>query len=250
MNKPVRIYLGSNHGLPSLQQSLAALMTRIDQSGVPKDNLTIIDSSPSEFEYPALNRLWLDSHAEDFHGLYLHCKGASKTDEAQIENGLAWLNYMADGVLDNHHACRLHLERGADLVGGMWYRHFKGNFFWFRSTYVRTLAGPHGLNLGNRFSAEYWCSQAYWQNPGARRPKVKNLFYLPIDTDNDFGPLRRQGVKIDMQKLYVCEDLKSLEPGGNYAVYDRFFLTPEDYEKRGNLISVHSNYNSDFVIKS
>lgn len=250
MNKPVRIYISANRGLPNLARSLSTLMDRVERSGIPRSNLVIVDSLPSEFEYPALQRLWLDSHVEDFHGLYLHCKSSSKIDDAEIENGLAWLNYMADGVLDNHQICRIHLERGADLVGCMWYRHFKGNFFWFRSSYVKTLEDPQSISFGTRLNAEFWCSQALWRNTKVLKPRVKNLGYLPISSDADFSSLHRNGVKLDLQKFHICCDIKDLESANNGCVYDRFVLDRKDYENHGELISRSSNYNSDFFLRT
>ena len=242
--KPIRIYISSNRGLPNLNRSLSALVGRITASGMPKDKLQIIDAGPTDFEYPALNRLWLDSHNEDFYALYLHCKGSSKTDETEFQNGLAWMHYMACGVIDNYQVCLKHLELGADLVGSMWYRHFKGNFFWAKSSYLRTLAGPYHLDASNRFNAEYWCSQAYWHSKEAPRPKVKNLFYLPITADDQFLPLLKE---IYLPKFYervFCPDLVKAKASGNYMIYDDLVLNGEPDED----VAAYSNYNSNFYL--
>lgn len=240
----IKIYVGSNPGLPNLSRSLSALLDRIHVSGVPTDRLEIITSSPTEYEYPALNRLWLDSQREDFYGLYLHCKGASKSDESEFQNGLAWMHYMADGVLDNYKLCHHHLDQGADLVGSMWYRHFKGNFFWFKSSYIRTLAGPCALNNGARFAAEYWCSQAYWQNPAVAQPRVKNLFYLPLRSDHEFSKLRSEGVRPNFETRLVCTDIKSLDGTQDFTIYDEFQGSSEDYRAYGRLLGASANYNA------
>ena len=242
--KPVRIYISSNRGLPNLSRSLSALVGRINASGMPKDRLQIIDAGSTDFEYPALNRLWLDSHDEDFYALYLHCKGSSKTNETEFQNGLAWMHYMAVGVIDNYSICLKHLELGADLVGSMWYRHFKGNFFWAKSSYLRTLVGPYQLDVSNRFHAEYWCSQAYWYSKELLRPKVKNLFYLPITADDQFLPLLKGGHVPDFYKRALCLSLTEAKASGNYMVYDDLVLNGEPDED----VAAYSNYNSNFYL--
>ena len=242
--KPIRIYISSNRGLPNLGRSLSALVGRITASGMPKNRLQIIDAGPTDFEYPALNRLWLDSHDEDFYALYLHCKGSSKTNEVEFQNGLAWMHYMAVGVIDNYPICLKHLDRGADLVGSMWYRHFKGNFFWAKSSYLRTLTGPYQLDASNRFNAEYWCSQAYWHSKGSPRPKVKNLFYLPIIRDDQFLSLFNRGYVPKFYDREVCVSLADAKASGNYMIYDDIILNDEPDED----VAAYSNYNSNFYL--
>jgi hypothetical protein len=242
--KKIRIYISSNRGLPNLSRSLSALVGRITASGMPKDRLQIIDAGPMDFEYPALNRLWLDSHDEDFYALYLHCKGSSKIDEVEFQNGLAWMHYMAVGVIDNYLICLKHLDQGADLVGSMWYRHFKGNFFWAKSSYLRTLVGPYHIDVSNRFNAEYWCSQAYWYSKGLKLPKVKNLFYLPITADDQFLPLLKEGQLPNFYERVFCPDLIKAKASGNYMIYDDIVLNGEPDED----VAAYSNYNSNFYL--
>lgn len=240
----IKIYIGSNRGLPNVARSMAALMGRINLSGVPKNRLQIIDAGASDFEYPTLQRMWLDSFTEDFYCLYLHCKGASKSDETQFQNGLAWMHYMSCGVIDNYRQCLMHLERGADLVGSMWYRHFKGNFFWSKSSYLRQLESPYNFitNHEDRLHAEYWCSQSYWYKTNAPQPKVKNLFYLPIKTDNDFLPLLNRNYVPDLWKRSRCTNLLEAKASGNFAIYDDLVVTDEDRMHA----NAFSNYNSEF----
>ena len=242
--KSIRIYISSNRGLPNLSRSQSTLLHRLNNSDMPKDRLQIVEAGPTDFEYPTLNRLWLDSHDEDFYALYLHCKGSSKTDETEFQNGLAWMHYMACGVIDNYQVCLKHLELGADLVGSMWYRHFKGNFFWAKSSYLRKLTGPYYLDASNRFNAEYWCSQAYWHSKEAPRPKVKNLFYLPIIHDDQFLRLFDQGYVPDFYARETCSSLANAKASGNYMIYDDLVLNGESDED----VAAYSNYNSNFYL--
>lgn len=244
--KKIRIYVGVNQGLPNLSRSLSYLIHRISSSGIPTENLCVVDAAPTEFEYPTLNRLWADSQKEDFYGLYLHCKGASKSDEPEFQNGLSWMHYMAYGVLDNYQLCNLHMDRGADLVGSMWYRHFKGNFFWFKSSYVRNLVGPYnlGIDLTNRYPAEYWCSQAYFYPNAVLYPKVKNLFYLPVKEDHDFLSLYSQGYLPDMRSRTSCSDLPAKKAENYFAIYDDITVSKQDL----GLVDAFSNYNSEIYL--
>jgi hypothetical protein len=86
-----------------------------------------------------IRKFWQDSNELDFYGLYLHCKGSSKTDILEFENGLRWASLMMYGVIDNSDTCLYHLNQGCDLVGSMWHWHYKGNFYWFNSTYVKQI---------------------------------------------------------------------------------------------------------------
>lgn len=119
--------------------------------------------------------MWEDSKNEKFYALYLHLKGSSKTDERQFENALCWMDYMLYGVVDNWIICKQHLDAGADLVGSQWHWHFKGNFWWAKSSYLRSLPDPMLLSH-DRYAAEYWCCWGLWHR-GFPKPAVKNLFY-------------------------------------------------------------------------
>lgn len=252
----IKIYFSCNRGLPNLKKSLSHISEKLRNSDIPKDNLQFIDSNRHESnnlneagEYPALNKLWLDSHTDNFYALYLHCKGASKTNETELLNSLAWADYMLYGLLDNYKLCLEHMNNGADLVGSMWYRHFKGNFFWIRSDYARKLHGPYELNTSNRLSAEYWCSQSYWQYPNTPLPKVKNLYYLPIKTDNDFLNLSLIKYIPSFTNKNKCIDLKAVINSKNYSVYDQLELRKEDFDENHNQIHKYINYDSIITFK-
>jgi len=221
----IKIYIGKNEDLPNIDRSFDYLKGKLDKYW---GDVIVVNSSSSQFEYPALKRIWDDSQNEEFFGLYLHCKGASKTIEKEFQNGLAWLEYMLYGLVDNMELCLEHLSNGADLVGSMWYRHFKGNCFWFRSDYVRGLKNPMELDQSNRYQAEYWIAQHYWWG-GYRYPKVKNLFYLPICSDNDFLNLKTNAVIPDINERNKCESISSIINSGNYDIYDDIELSVEEF---------------------
>lgn len=241
----IKIYIGKNDGLPNVDRSLAILRGKLDKCW---DNVIIVNSSSSQFEYPALKRMWDDSQTDSFYGLYLHCKGASKTDEEQFQNGIAWLEYMLYGLVDNMDLCLDHLRSGADLVGSMWYRHFKGNCFWFKSEYIRGLMDPMTMDTNNRYQAEYWCAQNYWWGR-YKYAKVMNLFYIPLDTDNDFIRLKRENYIPSLTSRNECGNISEVIAKKNYSVYNELNLTWNDFDSFKDEIVKHTNYNSVVTIK-
>lgn len=246
----IRIYISKNTGLPRVEDSFKYIQERIASVGLGGENLHVVDAPPDRFEYLALDKCWEDSQENDFYGLYLHCKGASKTDEIEFKNGLAWLNYMLYGLLDNYKLCVEHMDKGADLVGSMWYKHFKGNCFWFKSSYVRPLIRPMALDIGNRYTAEYWCSQAYWFNSDAVPPRVKNLFYMPISVDADFLGLENDGYVPDIENADVCDNLSDKIANGDYSVFDELVLTSTELGKYKDVLKKYLNYDAKITIKN
>lgn len=241
----IKIYIGKNDGLPNVDRSLAILRDKLDKCW---GNVIIVNSDGSQFEYPALKKIWDDSQTYNFYGLYLHCKGASKTDEEQFQNGIAWLEYMLYGLVDNMDLCLDHLRSGADLIGSMWYRHFKGNCFWFKSEYIRGLIDPMTMDTNNRYQAEYWCAQHYWWGRH-RYPMVKNLFYIPLNSDNDFIELQRNGYKPDLNQRNKCCDIGAAISSNNYTIFNDIEMSIEDNHKYKSEIIKFSNYDSVIEIK-
>ena len=241
----IKIYIGRNNGLPNVDRSFDFLKSKLEKH---LDSVVVIDSDSDEFEYPALKKMWDDSQKEDFFGLYLHCKASSKENEDEFQNGLAWLEYMLFGLVDNMELCLDHLSKGADLVGSMWYRHFKGNCFWFRSEYIRGLMNPMTMDIKNRYHAEYWCAQNYWWG-GYRYPMVKNLFYIPLSTDNDFIHLKRNKYIPNINERNRCCDIGTIIKSNNYTIFNDIELSYEDSVKYKSEIIKFSNYDSVIKIK-
>jgi hypothetical protein len=241
----IKIYIGKNEDLPNIDRSFDYLKGKLYKYW---GDVIVVNSSSSQFEYPALKRIWDDSQNKEFFGLYLHCKGASKTDEQEFQNGLAWLEYMLYGLVDNMELCLDHLSKGADLVGSMWYRHFKGNCFWFKSEYIRGLMNPMTMDTNNRYHAEYWCAQNYWWGK-YKYPMVKNLFYIPLNSDNDFIELKRSGYKPDLNQRNKCCDIGAVISSNNYTIFNDIELSIEDSNKYKSEIIKFSNYDSVIEIK-
>lgn len=257
-----RIYIHAPK-LPNTRESLDNICKHLDSLGLAKESQIIVccsqgysakispileelpdhviyeyGSGPETWEFPTLSKLYSDSFDMDFHCLYLHAKGASKTREIDIQNALAWQDTMLHGVVENYRVCVEHMNNGADLVGSLWHGHFKGNYWWSDSRYIRTLHDPLMLSA-NRLMAEQWCSMGCWLRD-MEMPRIKNLFYLHgLETDEHFtharaaNKLARLSEKIDLtdkrldpnQSLTVPEFLKL----GFKCAIDRINIISDDY---------------------
>jgi hypothetical protein len=128
------------------------------------DKIKIVDHSfnPKVYEFPTLDIAHLDAnYLEPFYGLYLHTKGVTQPGKS---GGKFWRDYMGyynvatwseavDKLKEGYDTC------GVRLVSGRYPLHYSGNFFWFRSTYLRRLPSPLTLNIRDRYNAEFWsCS--------------------------------------------------------------------------------------------
>ena len=252
----IKIFISCNKLINS-NSSLSLLLQKILDSSLPKVDIHIIRDKPEYYEYPALEAMYTESLTKNFYGLYLHCKGSSKTSIDLFNNNIAWAEYMMYGLIDNYETCLDSLNRGADLVGSMWYRHFKGNFFWFNSSYIRKLKHPcktggvsyealanPTLKDKDRFLAEYWISQSYWFSD-SEKPKVKNLFYLPINSDLDFSRLKEENIVPDLKNRLTCGNVAAAVNNHDYRVFDKIQLTGRDLVLYGDKIKDYMNFDCE-----
>ena len=112
----------------------------------------------TEFEYPTLNKLYEHSIVEDAYFLYIHTKGVNP-DWAHInqEHLADWRNLMEYFTIEKWKKCVESLEK-YDTIGVNFgykpYKHYSGNFWWSKSSYLRTLEKPKRTK--NRFEHEAW----------------------------------------------------------------------------------------------
>jgi hypothetical protein len=258
--KPIRIYISCNE-LPNTKASLFHIISKLKASSLASEKIIIVHSvdwipydfltdldieyvnsgfTASHYEFPAIRKLWEDANKLDFYGLYLHCKGSSKTDTLEFENGLRWASLMMFGVVDNNAVCIQHLNSGADLVGSMWHWHFKGNFYWFNSAYVKQIVDPYLFDLDYRNNCEFWATYAYWWGR-FELPKIKNLFYLPnVSKDSEF-------INIDtLPSLF--QKTVSVEPFNNYILTNKYFafdvisINNDEFTQFRNILKKFLNY--------
>ena len=258
--KPIRIYISCNE-LPNTKASLFHIINKLKDSDLQDEKIIIVHSldwtpydfldgldieyvnsgfTASHYEFPAIRKFWQDSNEIDFYGLYLHCKGSSKTDTLEFENGLRWATLMMYGVVDNSNTCLYHLEQGADLVGSIWHWHFKGNFYWFNSTYVKQIVDPYLFDLDYRNNCEFWATYAYWWGK-FELPKIKNLFYLPgLSKDTEF-------INIDtlpslLTKKVIASNFNDYLMTQEYFAFDIIAIKNDEYIQFKNILKKFLNY--------
>lgn len=272
-----KVYISVN-GLPNTNYVLGLILDRLYEANVSYEIFVVHDSNfdPKPFiglynldlkfilsndgvqyEYPTLRKLWLDSQKEDFYALYLHVKGASKVKYTEIQNSIAWLEYMLFGVLDNHELCINHMNAGADIVGSMWHNHFKGNFFWCKSSYVKTLLDPYLFTITDRFNAEYWISMPFdkhWfefskklYNVDLKFPSIKNLFYLPVENDLiDFLKLKNANYTPNLNEKHTIDNIFTVIYNG-FIAYNELYISKEDFIKFENDLGTYLNYDAKII---
>lgn len=134
--------------------------------------LDIYNSNMNFFEFITLKSLkYYADHSEPFYGFYIHTKGCSYNPP--IEGGTYWRDYMNYYILTKWKDDIEKLNGGYDLCGvklldekcaPAYQLHYSGNFFWFKSEYVKSLPLIDSLDIKNRFCAETWIGKA---NPKA-----------------------------------------------------------------------------------
>lgn len=260
---PVRIYISVNQ-LPRTEQSLDLLLTHIRCSLLRTAEIILCHSTDWDhtanlaglnitlhntgltavaYEFPALRKIWMDSQHEDFRGLYLHCKGSSKTDETEWQNAVAWAEYMLMGVVDQAQRCLRHMDAGADLVGSQWHWHWKGNFYWFRSAYIRQLVDPFLMDQDYRQNCEHWCSYAFWWGRYSL-PRIRNLFYIPgLVTDTDYLSLKTLGIKPNFDgRLELRSSFADFLQRRWYGAFDSIQITADEFAQYSDMLPKFLNY--------
>jgi hypothetical protein len=177
------------------------------------DKYRVVHSGPdlTEYEWPALRHMWDTSFQEDFHGFYVHTKGASNCRPDVIpriqRNIRNWRYAMSRAVIAGHETCRGLLSSGVDACGPLHYPHFggegkgifAGNFWWARSEHIRRLPSAHMAALpgGNRMGAETWvCS-----SPGGL---YKDLLWTETADPYDFAGVFGEGGPLAAGRLRGC----------------------------------------------
>lgn len=121
------------------------------------------------YEYPALNILYSIAEQEDCNILYFHGKGVS-CDKSHTHHSSSlkdatndWRHFLEYFVIDNFDKCLTQLSNGYDACGAelktIPFLHFKGNFWWASSSYLKKLDKPPE-KTPNRFFAEKWLGKS------------------------------------------------------------------------------------------
>lgn len=128
----------------------------------PKCRVVRYSADVTRFEFWTLKIAWHDAvHEKPFYGLYFHTKGVTYPGH---EGGKYWRDHMDHWNIkkwrDNIKMLRKNYDTsGVKLIRKGWPLHYSGNFFWFKSSYLKKLQDPETLNIRDRVQAEFWsCS--------------------------------------------------------------------------------------------
>lgn len=123
-------------------------------SQYPKIHIKFYGEDPGLFEFPTLRLIEMDP--QRFWGFYFHTKGVTRPNESVINYWRAWLN---ESILNRWRFHTTNLWNGYEISGVNFCKspdHYSGNFWWFRSDYIKRLPKTAELDQSNRFHAEQW----------------------------------------------------------------------------------------------
>lgn len=124
------------------------------------EKITIINKHMNMklYERFTLNNLYDDCQKEDFYVLYLHTKGITKQHLRSVKD---WVDYMLYFNTYKHKEIFNLLEKYNAIGVNFFYTnnippHFSGNFWWSKSSYIKTLK----REIGKKYcDPEFWlCS--------------------------------------------------------------------------------------------
>lgn len=136
----------------------------------PKFDVVRLDSL-THYEFPSLMRMYEFCKSESSKIWYIHGKGVSyaSMDRYKMED---WRRLMEYFCIERHSDCISALD-SYDVCGVNWRTrrapHFSGNFWWARSSYIKTLPDPRSINHNDRWQAEWWIGRN-------DKVRVKNFF--------------------------------------------------------------------------
>lgn len=160
--------------------------------------------NPSLYEFPTLQMLYDELTDSDLQCWYIHTKGVSNQCAIAERQRL----YMESFVLDGHSECRKILEE-YDACGTNWQLygfdqfnpHFAGNFWWARSTYLKTLPAPNSLDVGDRYQAEFWIG---------KNTQIRPYCLSPVNPDPFAQPSAWIGLEHHYKELCEIEDPRDI----------------------------------------
>jgi hypothetical protein len=114
------------------------------------------DPDVSRYEQHTINTLRADAERETFYALYLHTKGVTKPGHEGVRDWVEYMLYFALhpvclALLGSHDTVGVNLQEELAPV-----LHYSGNFWWARSSYLRTLAPCPYAHYN---SPEFWLTE-------------------------------------------------------------------------------------------
>jgi hypothetical protein len=138
---------------------------------------SVILNIDNDFEFPTFKLMIERSKEEEFIGIYIHSKSSSYSiNHKRKKPANLWRNFMNFHIIDEWRSC-YNLAQKYEIVGTMYKKgnceidtywkecstsnmnnvftdHFSGNFFWFRSSYMKNISFSND-EMKNRFNAEF-----------------------------------------------------------------------------------------------
>lgn len=154
-----------------------------------KINFCFYNPNPKLYEYPCLNCLWELSKDTNCNILYMHTKGAnSLNDDHENE----WRKYLLYFMVDKFQDCLKKINYfGYDTVGCDMIKnvHYAGNFWWAKSSYIKTLNCPlkylNNLEFYNKISNNiYKVNRYYAENWLLSNKEVKSYNLISLNLNN------------------------------------------------------------------
>jgi hypothetical protein len=168
-------------GLLDVMDSLTVLM--LGTGTVPRPThpkIQIVDGGADilQYEFPTIQRLANYCEANPTARVfYFHNKGSmhQQPESSLFVNVHAWRIYMEHFVLVRHRECLAALDQGGFDTCGVDMnpnpvRHYSGNFYWAKCSYINTLQRVETLDWANRHEAEFWIARS--SEADTWRPKM------------------------------------------------------------------------------
>ena len=142
------------------------------------DKFQVIFSSPDlkHFERPVLEymRRFSETANPNDKFYYLHSKGVSHKYHASIDD---WNHFMEYFLIERYEHCLLALEEH-DACGVNWGnnpKHFSGNFWWAKASYIRKLPEKIGKNY---YDPEMWIGLGNPKSKCLHQSGINHYYYL------------------------------------------------------------------------
>lgn len=172
----------------------------------PKVEIVIQKDQSNEFERQCLKKIHEHSTQEDCNICYIHTKGVTKSGNQRVKD---WVNLMLYFIVERFELCINGLKKH-DTVGTMMNvvphmymktctlkdtslsQHYSGNFWWARSTYLRTLSA----DIKNGYiDPELWIASG-------KKMSMLSLWQTGVDHYNDLYP---RNIYENKQQYFVYE---------------------------------------------
>lgn len=176
-------------------KKLKQILASFTPNHTEKIEFVALTTSPTHFEFPALDYMFEKSQQEDFYFYYFHTKGItyqslSSTNDKEYQDFvrkiIAWRRMMEYFLMDKWQVAVNTLQAGYDTYGCYLFPPFKnkmyaGNFWWTKSTYFRSLnVLDEETKLHNRFMAEERLLSKPDVKPFSAFDTVADLYFVEI----------------------------------------------------------------------